>query len=281
MRSSEKHSQKNALVSVIVPTRNSSKTLEICLESVKKQTYPNIEIIIVDNNSSDNSRQIAAKYGFVYVKGPERSAQRNFGMEKSNGEYIVFLDSDIELTSRVIEECMSEVRRGSDAVIFREIAVGEGFWARCRELESRCVIGDDLIEAPRFCKASVLKELKGYDENITGWEDWDLALRLRQNGFKITRVNPLTLHHESKVSLTGRTRKKYYYGKTVKTYLKKHNKVTTKQIPLFRSAYFRNWRVLARDPTHACGFFFMKMLESSATFLGLVIATEPKINEQQ
>jgi glycosyltransferase involved in cell wall biosynthesis len=263
--------EKNPLVSVIVPTYNSAKTLELCLKSVKKQTYPNIEIILVDNSSTDTTRKIAEKYGKVFIKGPERSAQRNFGARKSNGEYLVFLDSDIELTPRVIEECMKRVNEGSDAVIFREVTVGEGFWAKCRTLESRCVIGDDLIEAPRFYKTQVINELNGYDESLIGWEDWDLAQRLRQRGFRITRVDPLTMHHEGKVSLTARIKKKYYYGKTVNAYIKKHKNVSRKQIPLFRSAYLRNWKLLARDPTHAAGFFLMKVLESYATMLGLIV----------
>jgi glycosyltransferase involved in cell wall biosynthesis len=263
--------EKNPMISVIVPTYNSAKTLEICLKSVKKQTYSNIEIIVVDNNSADNTRKIAEKYGKVFIKGPERSAQRNFGARQSNGEYLVFLDSDIELTPRVIEECMRRVDEGSAAVIFREITVGEGFWAKCRALESRCVIGDDLIEAPRFYKARVFNEVNGYDESLVGWEDWDLSQRVRQRGFKVARVDPLTMHHEGKVSLIKRIKKKYYYGKTVKKYIEKHKGVSKRQIPLFRSAYFRSWKLLVKDPVHALGFTIMKMLESIATALGLII----------
>lgn len=262
--------EKNSMVSVIVPTYNSVKTLDICLKSVKEQTHPNIEIIVVDNSSIDNTREIAEKYGKVFIKGPERSAQRNFGARQSNGEYLVFLDSDIELSPKVIEKCMEKVDEGSDAVIFREITVGEGFWAKCRALESKCVIGDDLIEAPRFYKAGVFNEVNGYDTSLTGWEDWDLAQRVRQRGFKITRVNPLTIHHEGKVSLIRRIKKKYYYGKTVKAYVEQHKDMLKKQIPLFRSAYFRNWKLLVRDPVHALGFVVMKILESIATALGLI-----------
>ena len=262
--------EKNPMVSVIVPTYNSAKTLDICLRSVKEQTYPNIEIIVADNNSTDNTREIAEKYGKVFIKGPERSAQRNFGARQSNGEYLVFLDSDIELTPKVIEECMKRVDEGSDAVIFREITVGESFWAKCRELESRCVIGDDLIEAPRFYKARVFNAVNGYDESLIGWEDWDLAQRVRQRGFKVTRVDPLTKHHERKVSPIKRIKKKYYYGKTVKRYLQKHRNISRKQFPIFRLAYFRSWRLLVKDPIHTAGLFTMKVLESIATALGLI-----------
>jgi glycosyltransferase involved in cell wall biosynthesis len=52
----------NLLVSVIIPTYNSSRTLEKCLESIKNQSYKNIEIIVVDNNSKDNTKEIALKF---------------------------------------------------------------------------------------------------------------------------------------------------------------------------------------------------------------------------
>src|SRR5579872_2969104 len=98
------------LVSVIIPTRNSQEFLELLLKSIKNQSYRNIEVIIVDNNSSDKTKEIARKYtDLVFNKGPERSAQRNYGVSKSKGDYILFLDSDMELTKDVIKECVREV----------------------------------------------------------------------------------------------------------------------------------------------------------------------------
>ena len=75
---------KKPKVSIIIPTKNSSKTLEYTLKSVISQSYKNIEIIVVDNNSSDNTKQIAKAYNArVYNFGPECSAQMNFGVKKS------------------------------------------------------------------------------------------------------------------------------------------------------------------------------------------------------
>ena len=79
------------LVSIIVTTRNEEKNIGSCLEAVKKQDYPGdkIEIIVVDNKSKDLTKEIAAKYtAQIYDKGPERSAQRNLGAQKSSGTYI-------------------------------------------------------------------------------------------------------------------------------------------------------------------------------------------------
>src|SRR3989338_4019461 len=98
----------DTLVSVIVTTKNSAKTLETCLQSIKKQTYQKVETIVVDNHSTDITVLIAKQYTKnVYTVGHERSSQRNFGVKKSSGEYLLFLDSDMKLSSRVVEDCVT------------------------------------------------------------------------------------------------------------------------------------------------------------------------------
>ncbi len=90
------------LISVIVALYNSDKYLEECLNSLINQTYPKIQIIIVNDASSDNSLQIANKYAEQYNNIKVISLQQNvgylsatnIGFENSNGEYITFLDSD-------------------------------------------------------------------------------------------------------------------------------------------------------------------------------------------
>ena len=63
------------LVSVIITTKNEEKHIENLLQSIKRQTYKNIEIILVDNYSTDRTREIARKYtDKIYLKGPERSS---------------------------------------------------------------------------------------------------------------------------------------------------------------------------------------------------------------
>jgi len=259
------------LVSVIVPTYNSAKTLDLCLKSIKLQIYPKIEIIVVDNYSDDNTVEIAKRYtDQVFRKGPERSAQRNFGANQAKGKYLIFLDSDIALSAEVVAECISKVSEGYKVITFPEIIVGEGFWAKCRALEARCYLGDDKIEAPRFYDKSVFDELHGFDENLTGTEDWDLREKAVKKEFRIDRIRALTAHYEGRVSLIARLKSKYYYGKTIDKYIKK-NRIAIKQIPLFRSCYFKNWQLLANDPIHASGFIFLKICETFAVAVALIV----------
>lgn len=260
------------LVSVIVPTKNSAGTIEICLKSIKEQTYPDVEIIVVDNYSDDGTAEIAGKYANVFLKGPERSTQRNHGAENAKGNYLVFVDSDMELTPRVIEDCVYEILKdGISAVVIPEISVGEGFWTKCKALERSCYIGDATIEAARFFNTNIFFKMGGYDETIAGGgEDWDLPQRAKQAGYKIGRVDSLIKHHEGRMSLQKTMRKKYYYAKTVRSYINKHPDMAKKQMVLIRPAYIRHWRHLARDPVHTAGFVFMKCCEFAAGGVGIL-----------
>ena len=74
------------LVSVVIPTYNSSRTLLQCLESIRDQTYNHIETIVVDRFSEDETERIARKFHATFVrKGPERSGQKNYGALVAKG----------------------------------------------------------------------------------------------------------------------------------------------------------------------------------------------------
>ena len=264
--------QNKPLVSVIVPTKNSIKTIKICLQSVRKQSYSNIEIIVVDNYSWDGTSKIAREYGRVFLKGPERSAQRNFGAAKAKEDYFFFIDSDMELTPKVIEECVKEaLDKNIDAIIVPEISAGEGFWARCKILERSCYIKDSLIEAARFFEKEIFFKVKGYDENLVAAEDWDLSQRVQKAGYKIGRISSHIIHHEGHLTLWDNIKRKFYYAQTIDCYKKKHPDLFAKQATIFRPAFFRHWKRLIRDPLHTMGFFFMKTCEFSAGALGFLL----------
>ena len=127
----------NSLVSVIIPTKNSANTLRDCLQSIKKQTYQNIEIIVVDNFSSDVTQSIAREYtSKVFEIGPERSAQVNYGVNKANGTYVYKVDSDFVLEPTVIEECIAKANEGYDAVVVHNSPDIRVSWiARIRKFE--------------------------------------------------------------------------------------------------------------------------------------------------
>jgi glycosyltransferase involved in cell wall biosynthesis len=258
---------KNPLVSVIIPTKNSSRTLETCLESIKNQTYKNIELIVVDNNSSDNTKEIAKKYtDKVFNYGPERSAQRNFGAKQTNGEYLLIHDSDIYFNVNSIKECveLSGVEN-CDAIVLPEQSIGIGFWVKVKAFERSFYVENDLIEAPRFFKRVVYEKLGGYDEDMTGPEDWDLGIRITNDGYKIGRAKFFLQHDEGKINLFGSSKKKRYYAKDIfGKYAQMHPKEFKKQMSFFvRFPLGKIIKKGSRYPILFSCMLFMKGLEYS------------------
>jgi glycosyltransferase involved in cell wall biosynthesis len=256
------------LVSVVLPTFNSEKFLESCLRSIRSQTYGNIEIVVVDNFSTDKTREIAENYGgrIIAVKA-KRSEARNVGAENSSGDFVFFVDSDMELDSRVVSECIERIGEGYDAVIVPEISVGEGFWARCKALEKACYIGDSIMEAARFFRRSIFRKEGGYDPGLDAGEDWDLSNRIRRSDFRIGRTDAPIVHHEGRLTLRQTMLKKHFYGKTLKQYQSKNPKEASQQLTPIRSSLIKKWRKLARSPVCACGLLLMKSCEFLATKL--------------
>jgi len=163
------------LVSIIITTKNEEKQIGRCLESLKKQNYPKekIEIIVVDNFSCDKTKIIAKNYtSKVYVKGGERSAQRNFGIKKAKGKYIFYLDADMSLSTQVIKQAVLKLENSNFVALYiPEIIMGNSYWTRVRNFE-RSFYPGTVIDAVRFIKKPVFLKAGGFDESLTGPEDW-------------------------------------------------------------------------------------------------------------
>jgi glycosyltransferase involved in cell wall biosynthesis len=256
---------------VIVTTRNSAATLEACLVSVQAQTVA-VTLIVVDNFSTDDTAAIARRFTTNFLQaGPERSRQRNLGAAMAVGTFLLFVDSDMVLAASTVAECLEQTRAGFRAVIVPEVSEGEGFWAACKALERACYVGDDSIEAARFIEKTLFDELGGFDEELTGEEDWDLTARIRARGLSVGRTATPLVHDEGRLRLGETMRTKFYYGRTMARYLRKHPQAARSQARLFRPAFFRNRRLLRARPLRTVGMFAMKSGELGAAAIGTVI----------
>ena len=174
-------------VSVVVPTKNAERTLARCLASLQRQTAPPLEVIVVDNFSTDATVAIAERCGTrVYRHGSERSEQRNCGTRLARGDCVLFVDADMYLQPGAVA-ASARALLDHDAVVLPEASFGAGFWARCRALERRCYLGSSL-EAARGFRREVLTRLGGYDENLFAFEDWDLHNRCAAAGYRVGRA---------------------------------------------------------------------------------------------
>ena len=119
----------NSLVSVVVPTFNSVKTLAKCLGSIEKQTYNNIEVIVVDSFSQDGTIKLARKFNSKVVQTDWKLlGSRYLGLKKCNGNVIFLLDSDQILESTLIERAVNLLKTGYDMLCLEEFTFEPNGW---------------------------------------------------------------------------------------------------------------------------------------------------------
>ena len=261
------------LVSVVVPTFNSERFLERCLRSVRGQTYPNVEVIVVDNYSRDKTREIAKKYAdLVLLKGGERSAQVNFGVRYARGKYVYRVDSDFVLEPTVIEEAVRKCEvEGFDAVCVHNTSDPTvSFWARVRKLERDCYADDELNVAARFFRKDVFEAVGGFDENLVAGEDYDIHNRLLEKGFKIGRIESQEIHIGEPGSLWEIAKKHYYYGQTIGRFIRTNPRRGLKQLTPIRPAFIKHWKEFIRHPILTLGFIVYQIIRYLSAGLGFL-----------
>jgi glycosyltransferase involved in cell wall biosynthesis len=265
------------LISCIISTKNEEEVIGQLLTSIKKQSYKNFEVILVDNASTDKTINIAKDFGArIFNFGPERSAQRNFGAKKAQGEYILILDADMVLTKNVLDECVEKFEKNNKlgALVIPEKSFGKGFWTKCRAFEREFYVGEPSIEAARCFLKNIFLKFGGYDETITGPEDYDLPLRIGKGGNKIGRIKNYILHNEKFFSPVKNAKKKFYYASHAKNYLRSHPEMAIKQGNLvFRPVFFKKWKKLINHPILGIGMFVIKGMEMAGALLGIIYST--------
>ena len=270
----------NKLVSIIIPTKNASQKLPPCLQKIRRQSYKNVEVIIVDGKSEDmdKTRQIAKKYGcrfYTFVPQVKNglfdaTGKRNYVRKKAEGEYIYHIDADMELTENVIREAVELCDKGFDAIIVPEDSFGEGPWARAKKLERRFFWKDITIESPRFFRKKVWDTVGGYDETMgAGGEDRDLAIKTRLAGYKVGRINSLVMHNEGNLQLMQIFKKQFMYKREVLKFIKKRPLMGIVGYFPLRKAHIINWRMFASNPKDTFLFVVMMTVESVAALLGI------------
>jgi|BioPla2DNA2_1021312.scaffolds.fasta_scaffold01114_20 glycosyltransferase involved in cell wall biosynthesis len=270
-----------ALVSVIIPTKNSQEYIKKCLDSISHQTYPNIEIIVVDNNSKDKTKEIAKKYtDKVFNKGPERSSQRNYGASVSTGVYLYFVDSDFYLEERVIEEAVKKAEEGCEIIaIHNSSDPCVSIWSKVRKFERDMYKYDFNNIAVRFIKKSAFLDVGGYNEELIASEDYDLHNRLVEKGYKLGFIEPEEIHLGEPKSLLEIYKKHYYYGKSINQYIKTNKKYAAKQLSPIRPAFIKNAGKFLKKPLMTFLFLIYNFVKYFAAFNGMVVSIFTKKEE--
>lgn len=270
--------KKKGMVSIIITTKNEDAVIGNLIKSILKQTYQRYEILLVDNNSNDNTLAVAKKFKKVKVfqYGPERSAQRNFGAKKARGDYLFFLDADMELTPNVLDDCVRKIEgQKVTEIVVPEQSKWINFWGKVKAFERSFYSekGDPVTDAARFFSKEIFNKVGGYDESITGPEDWDLPDRIREAGFRVGRSTEIIYHHEQNLSLVTLFKKKFYYGLNAHKYLSKHHipALSPKTVYFLRPLFYKNWMKLVRHPILSSAMIYMLMVELIGGGLGYLI----------
>lgn len=265
-------------VSFVVPTRNSARTISACVMSLRHQAYDHVEIVVVDNDSTDDTARRALDAGAdrVIVAGPERCAQRNRGARESSGEFVVFIDSDMvmepAIAGQIVEIFTTESHVG--ALIIPERSFGDGFWTRCRVLEKSLYVGNESVEAPRAFRREVFEAVGGWNESLTAAEDWDLDDRIRAHGTVVGRIAAFIWHDEGRLRLRGTFGKKRYYGQWIAAYLDAHDDGSRR---IRRSGLLDRRGDLLRHPVLTSGMVTLKSVEAAGIYTGMRDARSQRV----
>lgn len=205
------------LVSAIIPAHNAEATLGRAIESVLDQTYPLIEIIVVDDGSDDDTAKVAFSFGekvtLVRQKNAGVAAARNRAIAESSGPLVANLDADDrwapEKIHRQVQVMQSKPNIGALGTNRIRVRMGCPDKALApREGKTTKIVFKQQLFRNHVCSASMmmrrddLETHKGYDENLCGMEDYDLWLRFIASGLTVaTLQEPLYYFYEHDQSL--------------------------------------------------------------------------------
>lgn len=218
----------NPLISVIVPVYNVELYIDACLDSIKQQTYENLEIIVVEDCSTDNSKKILQPHLedkriklLQHEKNSGLSAARNSGIEAATGDFMMFVDSDDLIDIRLVESCVNcALKNDAELVTYGFTSFEDGLGNKelpypGPNIELMPTIADDeYYSFPhfawlKFIRSSVVRSSKLHFPVGLYYEDWPFHWHLGLSTKKRYQL-PISfyLYRQRATSITGSTNKK-------------------------------------------------------------------------
>lgn len=264
--------RKQPLVSVIIACKNNGEHIRRSLESIKNQSYKNIELIIVDNFSTDGTYKIAQEYtDNVYQLWPERSTQFNYGFKQSKWEIIYRIGAEFVCELDLIEKWVYKIIHDwYDALAVHNRSVGNSIWAKVRYYERESYKNDDSIVAVRFMKREVFESVGMFNEELVAWEDFDLHNKIVAAWYKWWHLDAVEEHIWEPKNLYEVWKKFYYYGRTIRKYQKFNKEISKKQLMFFRPQFQSLQKQLLLKPSLFIAFWFYMFVKYLAGFFGMM-----------
>ena len=199
------------LVSIILPTYNRAEIVGNAIESALNQSYKNIEIIIVDDGSKDDTEKVVNDFKentdkITYIKHEDNKGQaaaENTGVKLSNGQYIAFLDSDTVWLPKKIEKQLNKLVNSPDNVVAVYCGAYNEVCGFLKESKADTIYGNSYEEllagrvkittSTLMIKTSCIEECGMWDTDLPSYIDYDLCLRIAQE-YEFTSVqSPLLI----------------------------------------------------------------------------------------
>jgi len=200
------------LVSIIIPTYNYAQYVREAVDSAVAQTYRPIEIIVVDDGSTDNTREVLSDYigtnkiNYIYQDNKGLAGARNTGIRASKGEYVCFLDSDDLINEKKSEVQVKRLEENpecgvafSDFRYFRDHDLSNLIPANVKysgELTfSKVIRGEYMVVHAALVRRDVFDRVGYFDESLRKCEDYDFWLRVVMNGIRFFYIDQVQAYY--------------------------------------------------------------------------------------
>jgi glycosyltransferase involved in cell wall biosynthesis len=208
----------SSLVSVVIPVHNGGKTVARAIESALAQRYGAVEIVVADDGSTDETREVVGRYaGRVRVAEQAHrgaAAARNLGFREARGEHVAFLDADDEFLPERIEKGVAPM--AADAGVgatfcrlYREYPDGSrdiygDAYGRCRAFPEHLWPSSHTQTSGVTCRRAAIERVGPFDESLQSHDDLDLWIRLAESSRVVEIAEPLAVFHDTAGSYSKR-----------------------------------------------------------------------------
>ena len=206
--------QEDRLVSAIITTHNRLSLLKEAIESVKHQTYSNIEILVIDDASTDGTKEYSENLSdvrYLYIPPSESHGAnhaRNVGIDNSNGYYVAFLDDDDLWLPAKIEKQVEAMQLHPECDLcicgYHEECINEidsvkhtpkySYDSQTIDISKRCLYSGYVFTSEMFFRKDVFQKVGKFDIKLQAWQDGEMSMRVAQVS-PICRINePLFIY---------------------------------------------------------------------------------------
>lgn len=264
-------------ISIVIATKNEELNIQSCIRSIKKQSYRNYEIIVIDNGSTDQTEAIVKSENIYFLSLKSaitsfpknfRGAQINLGVSIATGAHIFIPDADMTIEEGFFEEAI-ELLRNYDALYSPEEIKGKSHFSKIRNFERSFYVGT-CLDVPRIFNRNLFEGIDGFDEvNIRfGYDDWDFSKKIKIAKFKVGIMQKRIFHDETRLSVISYLKKKNNYIKDCDSYIKKWGSDDldiSRQFGIryrFFTVFFeeKKWKKILKNPAKSAAMYCLRFL---------------------